>query len=395
MKTYWHIGKKGFHSGSVNKTNIANICSLTPARATPRMIQRKEDDKHGETEDEIEKAIKKASRRGAVIYIKVTPRAARGARIEPERSKGMPKKKTTVREKNQKLKETKAYLGKDMNGERLQKSFYGKTLTEARAKANEYKEQLKRSEIVDKNVVFTDWAEKWIKTCKENNIKSSTYSIKYKSFLDSHLKPYFKQAKIANIGQIDIQGFINSKSKFTKETQRRYISILKAMFEGAVENNIIYRNPVKKIVIKSENKKTIKRTYNQEEVDRIVEFAKTHKHGASIIVLLKTGLRRGELLALKWSDIDFKSNVINLQRSVADIPYNGKLAPVVMESNNDKKTITEKSRLKKQSAKRCLALKKQVNIYFRTLKATSTARTITAICNIVISWKICMENIRT
>jgi integrase len=251
--------------------------------------------------------------------------------------KYMPKKKKTVRELNQKLKEVKAYLGRDMNGERVQKSFYGKSLAEAHEKAEEYKQQLKRSEVVDKSIVFADWVERWIKTYKEKNIKSSTYAIKYESFLETHIKPHFKQVKVANIGQIDIQNFINSKAKFTKETQKRYIGILKAIFESAIKKNIIYKNPVKKKEEKSEIIKKKKRTYKQKEADTVIEFAKTHTHGAPIIVLLKTGLRRGELLALKWDDIDFEKDVINLQRSVADIPYEGKLAPIVTEGSNDKK----------------------------------------------------------
>jgi len=249
----------------------------------------------------------------------------------------MPKKKKTIREQNQKLKEVKAYLGKDMNGERIQKSFYGKTLAEAKEKAAEYKEQLKRSEVVNKNISFTEWAEKWIKTYKEKNIKGSTYAIKYKSFLEGHLKPHFKNVKMANIGQIDIQNFINSKSKFAKETQKRYVSILKAIFESAIENNIIYKNPVKNIVIKSENKKKKKRVYKQKEVEKIIEFAKNHKHGAAIIVFLKTGLRRGELLALKWIDIDFDNDIINVKRNVADEPVNGILTTVVTEYSNSTK----------------------------------------------------------
>jgi len=249
----------------------------------------------------------------------------------------MPKKRKTAREQKQKLKEVKAYFGKDMNGERIQKSFYGKTLSEAKEKADEYKEQQKRGESVNSSIIFIEWAEKWMKTYKEPNIKSSTYQFKYKSFLETHLKPYFKQVKVANIKQIDIQNFINSKSGVTKDTQERYVYILKSIFESAIENNIIYKNPVNKIVFNSKASSTKKRTYNQAEVDTIIEFARTHKNGASIIILLKTGLRRGELLGLKFDDIDYKNNILNLKRSVADVPVNDILTTVVEDGSNETK----------------------------------------------------------
>lgn len=251
--------------------------------------------------------------------------------------KKMPKKKKTAREQNQDLIEVKISLGKDMTGKRIQKSFYGRSKGETREKAEEYKAQYSKGETVNKNISFTEWSEKWLKTYKEKNIKSSTYKFKYTSFLETHLKPYFKQVKIANISQIDIQNFINAKSEFSKDTQKRYVYILKAIFESAVDNDIIYKNPVKNIVLKSGVSKNEKLTYTQAEVDKIIEFAKSHKYGAAIIVFLKTGVRRGELLALQWKDIDFENNIINIQRAVADIPVNGILKPVIEENSNETK----------------------------------------------------------
>jgi integrase len=224
-----------------------------------------------------------------------------------------------------------------MNGKRIQKSFYGKTKGEAREKGEIYKEQYKKGEIEESNVIFTEWAEKWIKTYKENKIKSSTYRFKYRSFLETHLKPYFKQVKITKIKQIDIQNFINTKAEFDKITQERYVYILKAMFESAIDNNIIYKNPVKGITLKSDIIKKEKRIYSQKEADKIVEFAKTHKYGAPIIIMLKTGLRRGELMGLKFENIDFENSIINLNGSVADMPYKGKITPVFEEDSSNTK----------------------------------------------------------
>lgn len=218
------------------------------------------------------------------------------------------------------------------------------------------------------NMTFIEWADKWVKTYKENNIKSSTYSIKYKSFLESHLTPYFKNIKISNISQIDIQKFINTKSDFTKETQKRYVNILKAIFESAIENNIIYKNPVKNIVIKSGATKKEKRVYSQKEVDTIIEFAKTHKYGAAIIVFLKTGLRRGELLGLKFDDIDFENNIINVKGSVSDVPVNGKLTTVYEEDSNDTKNHKRQIPFKPEVREALLTVEKKSEFVFPNSK---------------------------
>jgi integrase len=252
----------------------------------------------------------------------------------------MPKKRKTSRELNQDLIEVKISLGTDMTGKRIQKSFYGRTKSEAREKAEDYKIKIATGETAIKsnsNMTFSEWAEKWIKTYKEKNIKSSTYKIKYESFLETHLKPYFENVKISKISQIDIQNFINSKSDFNKDTQKRYVNLLKSIFESAVENDLINKNPVKNISLKSENTKKEKRTYKQSEVDKIIDFAKNHRYGGAVAVLLKTGLRRGELLALKWEDIDFENKIVNVKRAVADIPVNGILKPVISENSNETK----------------------------------------------------------
>lgn len=92
---------------------------------------------------------------------------------------------------------------------------------------------------------------------------------------------------------------------------------LYSMFADAVENDIILRNPVTKAVkynIGKEPKKV--RALSIEEQRKFLEVAKNSSNYNQYAFILQTGLRTGELIGLKWSDIDFDKRVIHIQRSM-------------------------------------------------------------------------------
>lgn len=89
------------------------------------------------------------------------------------------------------------------------------------------------------------------------------------------------------------------------------------MFSDAVENEVILKNPVTKAVkynIGKEPKKV--RALSVDEQKKFLEVAKHSSNYNQFAFLLQTGLRTGELIGLKWSDIDFEKKVIHIQRSM-------------------------------------------------------------------------------
>jgi len=85
-----------------------------------------------------------------------------------------------------------------------------------------------------------------------------------------------------------------------------------------IDNDLIVKNPVRNAQYNSLHEPKEKRAYTKEQVEKIIEFAKGHKDGAPIIVMLKTWLRRGEVFALRWDDIDFQNNIISVRMSLAE-----------------------------------------------------------------------------
>lgn len=235
----------------------------------------------------------------------------------------------------------KITVGKTFEGKLIRKSFYSsKSKADARLKAEEYKIKMAVAEqtgeqFISKSYTFNQWADKWLNVIKDT-VTDSTYN-GYEVAVRLHLKPYFQNARIIDIKQIDVQQYINKISKeIPRESVMKYKNCLNAIFEMAVDNDICYKNPCNNIKITTQIETDKKQTYTQEQTDLILEYAKTHKYGLEISILLEYGLRRGELLGLRWEDIDFGSNILHIRKSVADIKNKdtGKIEVIIKEPKN-------------------------------------------------------------
>jgi integrase len=121
--------------------------------------------------------------------------------------------------------------------------------------------------------------------------------------------------------------------EWAKNVSKSYVNkmriFLRGVFQSAIDNGLINLNPVQKV--KFPNKKEPPRqSYTDEEIRRICEFAPKYRQSeiaetakengrkvaASILLLIFTGIRKGELLGLKWDDIDAEKNMLRLTRSV-------------------------------------------------------------------------------
>ena len=236
---------------------------------------------------------------------------------------GRPKKE---KPNKQGLYEVKITVGKNFDGTLIRKSFRSSvSKADARAKAEKYKiEQAvydRTGEAPDpKAVTFEYWANKWLETYKHGVVKEHTYNFTYKSNIDNYLIPYFKKARISDIKQIDIQKYFNSvKNKngepLAKSTLDKHKIILKSMFDSAIDNDLCYKNPVKNIKYQHISDFNVRNVYTKNQAEQAEKYAKKHKR-IDIVIMLNTGIRRSELLGLKWNDIDFDNNTIHIQRSV-------------------------------------------------------------------------------
>lgn len=220
------------------------------------------------------------------------------------------------------LYEVKITIGKDVNGKLQRKSFYSPVSKDDAKRAAE-KWKIERAAankagigFVDKEIAFSDWALKWAETYKKPHVDENTYNLSYLNTIKNHLIPYFGSALLTNIQPIDIVSFYATKKALSESMLKKMQMCLNGIFLSAIENELCYKNPVKTAVFSCEREKNSKRVYTNAQIKKAEEYAADKM--PEVVLLLETGVRRGELLGLKWSDLDFKKKTISINRSIAD-----------------------------------------------------------------------------
>ncbi|MCM8778670.1 MAG: tyrosine-type recombinase/integrase [Candidatus Omnitrophica bacterium] len=160
----------------------------------------------------------------------------------------------------------------------------------------------------EEKIKFEDFAEEYLELhCKPNN-KS------WRGF-DRHninaLKKYFSGKCLYEITPLLVEKFKAERVKeVSPATVNRNLACLKSMFNRAIEWGKAKENPVKKVKLFRENNKRL-RYLEKEEIIKLL--ANCNKHLRPIVVVaLNTGMRKGEILGLKWHDVDFRRGIIYL-----------------------------------------------------------------------------------
>lgn len=223
-----------------------------------------------------------------------------------------------IRKRNDGRLEMQITVGTDDNGKRIRKSFYGKTEREVKKKRDKW---IKETDIykelkVGKTEDFSVWADIWLETYKKPSVRPYTYENTYRTRVEKYLKPYFKNRPLNSINQIDIQRFFNEHSQISLATQNTLRIILVNIFKKAVINGVCIKNPVEDIKLHSNNKTKDKQAYNAKQQRAAIEWAMANKK-CEILIVLKTGIRRGELLGLRWSDVDLDNKIISINQSIS------------------------------------------------------------------------------
>ncbi|MBE5748301.1 MAG: site-specific integrase [Clostridiales bacterium] len=171
---------------------------------------------------------------------------------------------------------------------------------------------------------FIDWQKKWLEIYERPRIKHHTYVI-YNELFDRHINPFFCNAKLEKIKSDDVQCFLHQKMQngnvknntgLSPSTVNLLRALLNSMFECAFQNGFINQNPCKKIKRVVEEEKPAK-VFSRDEQKRIEEVCMTNiPKYIGVLIVLYTGVRLGELLALTWEDVDLKNGIISINKTV-------------------------------------------------------------------------------
>ena len=215
-------------------------------------------------------------------------------------------------------------LGFDSDGKRKIKAFYGKTEREVKNKLKEFKKELIRNDFAEiQKATVKEYMENWLVNTKRVELKPSSYD-RLEQTCNYQIFPFIGYMQIHNLTSADIQNLINllSDKGYSYSSIKKAYNAISACFTLAYNRGEVQRNPALCISLPNQIKKEASDItfYNTEEIELIEKYALKkygngkykYENGWYIILLLYTGLRIGEMLALKWDNVDMQNSTIRV-----------------------------------------------------------------------------------
>lgn len=226
---------------------------------------------------------------------------------------------------------------RDASGRRRWKIFTKQK--DAKAYRDEVSQQTRQGIIVDDRLTFDTFVADYRKQHLETSVRPATKA-DYKSLLKLHIEPHFKGRRLRDIRRGDVLTFRASllEKGVGRRTVNKALSLLGTLFSYAQQNEQIHHQPVNKVMLPRQAEPEDE--YEDEEI-QVLSFAEQRRLTAAadgglrvlLLTALGTGLRQGELLGLKWTDIDLKAGRLSVRRQYT----RGAFAP--LKTTNGKREI--------------------------------------------------------
>jgi integrase len=204
----------------------------------------------------------------------------------------------------------------DREGKRRQKYF--NKLQECRKWIADMQFAAEHSDISAGSDMTVDaWFNYFMENIKKPTVRSRTE----KNYLDRYtinIKPHIGNMIISEVKPLHCQNILNNmKEDYRTSSIETTRVVLHSIFDSAVDNELLLVNPVKKSVKTPEGKPLKEsRVLTIEEQKVFLEGVKGTRFYNQYAFILQTGFRVGEMIALKWSDIDFNSNLIHISKTM-------------------------------------------------------------------------------
>ena len=232
--------------------------------------------------------------------------------------------------------EGRVVIGYSEKGLPRTKNVLARTKRECQAKLKELREAIAPppSESIRSEMSFGEWLDFWYQNDSKPKLRPTT-RLNYEGWIYNHLIPGLGDIQLNRLTQADLQQFFRtlkeSGRKNHVETRgpglsdrsvRSCRAVCQMALTKAVEEKLIHRNPAAGCKLPPRSRKEMK-VLTLEEIQRFLIQAKAEGMYELFLLELTTGMRRGELLALQWDDLDFAAGKLRIEKQV--YPVGGEL----------------------------------------------------------------------
>jgi len=233
--------------------------------------------------------------------------------------------------------------------------------------------ELEKGTHVDPDkVTIYEWMIEWLREYKKPVLRPRTYEL-YTYYAEHFLKPNIGTTALQKLRPEQLQRFYNSLTAAGKSTRvvHQVHQLINASMKQAIKNRLINHNPADATTRPPLKYKEI-RILAFDEQDKLLLALAIHQLGAAFVLILGTGLRRGELLGLHWEDVDAA-----ISSYVEQLLKEKELAAL------EKKTIRE-ARIKKKT--RTLGIIEKINSLRHEIESLKN-ETVLHVCRGIVSVK--------
>lgn len=230
---------------------------------------------------------------------------------------------------------------RDISGKAVYKSVYAHSYTEVKEKLRSCQESYKKQSCIDDGYEFEFFADCWLNTVKMK-CKISTYN-KYKNLYNNYIDPVFHDCKINDIDMAMIQQITQINNRLSPKTQNDILCVIRQIFNYAEANG--YRRSINLNNLSVHQENSDMRVLSCEEQSIFTKYLLERPDlcKIGIYLCLYTGMRIGELCALRFDDISLEMQTISIRKTMQRVQINGKSkkTEVIITAPKSRKSIRD------------------------------------------------------
>ena len=237
-------------------------------------------------------------------------------------------------------------------GKAIYKNVLGKTQAEVKEKLKKAIEEAKGLDVAKaESYTVGQWMDVWYEYYAKIKVRPSSHKT-YEGYIKNHIKPSIGNIPLTKLTTLDLQRLYqklltegrvdrleakNQPKGLSSKTVRNINQVISSAMQLAIQQHLISHDPTDGCALP----KTEHREMQTLSADQLTAFLLEAKHSGVFemyYIELATGLRRGELLGLKWEDIDFTTQTLRVRRQVGRI--NGEVREAPLKTKNAYRTIS-------------------------------------------------------
>jgi integrase len=261
-------------------------------------------------------------------------------------------------------------LGYDTDGKRIRKKVSGRTRAEVSEKLRKLRQQVDSGIVPDDKLTVVAFLERWLTVNLPGAVAESTED-DYVDTIRLHLVPALGRKRLAKLTVADLDKLWKAKRDvgYSPNSVRIMRTVLRRALGQAEREGIINRN-VASLSTPPRIRAKEGRTLTIDQAHRLLEAAAGYRFEAAVVLALAYGMRRGEVLGLQWSALDWEAGTMGVTHGVKRIKDRDLLS--------GRKTRLVVSELKTPKSRRTLALTPQLIDKFRQHQARQAEERVAA-----------------